>query len=317
VDAYFVAGSATALPAIVRQPLDGDAPEVLRRSSEIQVDPAWFSPAQNLEFPTEGGLTAFAFYYPPLNPDFEGPGDELPPLLVHSHGGPTAASSPTLNLQTQYWTSRGWGVVDVNYGGSTGYGTEYRRRLNGNWGIVDVDDCVNAARNLVEAASADSARVAIAGGSAGGYTTLCALTMRDYFRAGADHFGLSDLVPFVEETHKFESRYLDSLIGPWPEAADLYRERSPLTHVDNLNCPLVVFQGLEDKIVPPNQSELIVAAVRKKGLPVAYLAFEGEQHGFRQAKNIKRSLEGEMYFYSQVFDFALADEVEPVPIENS
>jgi len=168
----------------------------------------------------------------------------------------------------------------------------------------------------VEAGAADPDRVAIAGGSAGGYTTLCALTMRDYFRAGANHFGISDLVPFAQDTHKFESRYLDTLVGPWPEAADLYRERSPLTHVDNLNCPLIVFQGLEDKIVPPNQSELIVEAVRKKGLPVAYLAFEGEQHGFRQATNIKRSLEGESYFYSQVFDFALADEVEPVPIEN-
>ena len=315
-NAYFVAGSATSPPAIVRQPLDGDAPEVLRQSVEVTVDPAYFSVPETLEFPTEGGLTAFAFYYPPLNPDFEGPGGSLPPLLVHSHGGPTAAVSPTLSLQTQYWTSRGWGIVDVNYGGSTGYGTEYRRRLNGNWGVVDVDDCVNAARHLVEGGSADRARVAIAGGSAGGYTTLCALTMRDYFRAGANYFGLSDLIPFVKDTHKFESRYLDSLIGPWPEAADLYRERSPITHVDNLNCPLIVFQGLEDKIVPPNQSELIVEAVRRKGLPVAYLAFEGEQHGFRQAKNIKRSLEGESYFYSQVFDFALADEVEPVPIEN-
>jgi dipeptidyl aminopeptidase/acylaminoacyl peptidase len=315
-DAFFVAGSPTAPSAVVRQPLDGDAPEVLRTSVEVTVDPAYFSTPTTIEFPTEGERTAFAFYYPPSNPDFGGPGGELPPLLVHSHGGPTAAVSSTLNLQTQYWTSRGWAVVDVNYGGSTGYGTEYRRRLNGNWGIVDVDDCVNAARHLVDAGSTDHARVAIAGGSAGGYTTLCALTMRDYFRAGANYFGLSDLVPFAEDTHKFESRYLDSLIGPWPDAADLYRERSPLTHVDNLNCPLIVFQGLEDKIVPPNQSELIVEAVRKKGLPVAYLAFEGEQHGFRQAKNIKRSLEGEIYFYSQVFDIALADEVEPVPIEN-
>jgi dipeptidyl aminopeptidase/acylaminoacyl peptidase len=315
-DAYFIAGSATSPLVIVRQPLDGDAPEVLRTSVDATVDPTYFSVPQTVEFPTEGDLTAFAFYYPPLNPDFEGPGDELPPLLVHCHGGPTAAVSTTLNLQTQYWTSRGWGVIDVNYGGSTGFGTEYRRRLNGNWGVVDVDDCVNAGRHLVAASSADPARVAIAGGSAGGYTTLCALTMRDYFRAGANYFGLSDLIPFVKDTHKFESRYLDSLIGPWPEAADLYRERSPLTQVDNLNCPLIVFQGLEDKIVPPNQSRLIVDAVRKKGLPVAYLAFEGEQHGFRQAENIKRSLEGEIYFYSQVFDFALADEVEPVPIEN-
>ena len=315
-DAYFVAGSATAAPAIVRQPLDGAAPVVVRSSADITVDSTWFSLPETIEFATEAGRTAFAFYYAPLNPDFEGPPDELPPLLVHCHGGPTSASSSVLNLQAQYWTSRGWGLVDVNYGGSTGYGTEYRRRLNGNWGIVDVNDCVNAARHLVEQGLADPHRVAIAGGSAGGYTTLAALTTRDFFRAGADHFGLSDLIPFAKETHKFESRYLDSMIGPWPEAAVLYRERSPLTHVDELNCPLIVFQGLDDKIVPPNQSELIVDAVRRKGLPVAYIAFPGEQHGFRQAKNIKRSLEGELYFYSQVFDFALADEIEPVPIEN-
>ena len=315
-DAFFIAGSATALPAIVRQPLDGGAPEVLRSSVNLSIDAAWFSVPEMIEFPTEGGRTGFAFYYPPFNPEFEGPVAELPPLLVHIHGGPTAAATSILNLQTQFWTSRGWGLVDVNYGGSTGYGTEYRRRLNGNWGIVDVDDCVNAARHLVELGLADPRRVAIAGGSAGGYTTLAALTTRDFFRAGANHFGISDLVPFAQETHKFESRYLFSLIGPWPEAAELYRDRSPLTHVEDLNCPLIVFQGLEDKIVPPNQSELIVDAVRRKGLPVAYLAFPGEQHGFRQAKNIKRSLEGELYFYSQVFDFALADEIEPVPIEN-
>ena len=315
-DAFFIAGSATALPAIVRQPLDGGAPEVLRSSVKPSIDAAWFSVPEMIEFPTEGGRTGFAFYYPPLNPEFEGLAAELPPLLVHSHGGPTGAATSVLNLRTQFWTSRGWGLVDVNYGGSTGYGTEYRRRLNGNWGIVDVDDCVNAARHLVELGLADPRRVAIAGGSAGGYTTLAALTTRDFFRAGANHFGISDLVPFAHETHKFESRYLFSLIGPWPEAAALYRDRSPLTHVEDLNCPLIVFQGLEDKIVPPNQSELIVDAVRRNGLPVAYLAFPGEQHGFRQAKNIKRSLEGELYFYSQVFDFALADEIEPVPIEN-
>ena len=315
-DAFFIAGSATALPAIVRQPLDGGAPEVLRSSVNLPIDASWFSVPEMIEFPTEGGRSAFAFYYPPFNPEFEGPAAELPPLLVHSHGGPTGAASSVLNLQTQFWTSRGWGLVDVNYGGSTGYGTEYRRRLNGNWGIVDVDDCVNAARHLVELGLADPRRVAIAGGSAGGYTTLAALTTRDFFRAGANHFGISDLVPFAQETHKFESRYLFSLIGPWPEAAELYRDRSPLTHVEDLNCPLIVFQGLEDRIVPPNQSELIVDAVRRKGLPVAYLAFPGEQHGFRQAQNIKRSLEGELYFYSQVFDFALADQIEPVPIEN-
>jgi dipeptidyl aminopeptidase/acylaminoacyl peptidase len=315
-DAYFCAGSPTEPVSVVRQPLDGDPPEVLRSSLAVTVAPEWFSVPETIEFPTEEGRTAFAFHYPPLNPDFEPPPGEAPPLLVHCHGGPTGATSSVLSLQTQYWTSRGWAVVDVNYGGSTGYGTEYRRRLNGNWGVVDVDDCVNAARHLVSAGLADPGRVAIAGGSAGGYTTLCALSMRAYFRAGANHFGLSDLVPFVEETHKFESRYLDSMIGPWPEARELYVERSPLTHLDGFDRPLIVFQGLEDKIVPPDQSELIVNALRRKGIPVAYLAFEGEQHGFRKAENIKRSLEGEMYFYSQVFDFELADPVTPVPIEN-
>ncbi|HVD00198.1 MAG TPA: prolyl oligopeptidase family serine peptidase [Candidatus Dormibacteraeota bacterium] len=314
-DAYFCAGSPKLPMAVVRQPLDGSPPEVLRSSLQVAVGPDWLSEPESIEFPTEDGRTAFAFYYPPLNPDFE-PADEAPPLLVHCHGGPTAAATSLLNLQMQYWTSRGWAVVDVNYGGSTGYGTEYRRRLNGKWGVMDVDDCVNAARHLVAQGLADPRRVAIAGGSAGGYTTLCALTTRDYFRAGANYFGLSDLLPFVKDTHKFESRYLDSLIGPWPQARDLYVERSPLTHVEAFDCPLIVFQGLEDKIVPPNQSELIVDALRRKGLPVAYLAFEGEQHGFRKAENIKRSLEGEMYFYSQVFDFDLADPVTPVEIEN-
>ena len=314
--AYLIGGSPTEPMAVVRQPLDGGAPEVIRRSFEVTVDRSWLSVPQAIEFPTEGGRTAFAFYYPPTNPDFEGPAGEKPPLLVHSHGGPTAATSSALSLENQFWTSRGWGLLDVNYGGSTGYGTEYRRRLNGNWGIVDVDDCVNGARHLVRQAMVDPARVAIAGGSAGGYTTLAALTTRDFFRAGANHFGLSDLIPFAKDTHKFESRYLDSMIGPYPEREDLYVERSPLTHIDQLNCPLIVFQGLEDKIVPPSQSEFIVDAARRKGLPVAYLAFEGEQHGFRQAKNIKRSLEGEMYFYSQVFDFELAEPVEPVEIDN-
>jgi dipeptidyl aminopeptidase/acylaminoacyl peptidase len=315
-DAYCIAGSPTQPVGVIRQPLDGSTPSLLRSSLDVSVSPDWFSVPESIEFPTTDGRTAFAFYYAPTNPDFSAPAGEAPPLLVHSHGGPTGATSSVLSLQTQYWTSRGWAVVDVNYGGSTGYGTEYRRRLNGQWGVVDVDDCVNAARHLVERGAADPRRVAIAGGSAGGYTTLCALTMRDYFRAGANYFGLSDLVPFVEDTHKFESRYLDSLIGPWPEARDVYVERSPLTHVDSLACPLIVFQGLEDKIVPPNQSELIVDALRRKGLPVAYVPFEGEQHGFRKAENIKRSLEGEMYFYSQVFDFDLADPVTPVPIEN-
>ncbi|HZB47108.1 MAG TPA: prolyl oligopeptidase family serine peptidase, partial [Pyrinomonadaceae bacterium] len=241
---------------------------------------------------------------------------ERPPLVVRCHGGPTAATTTTLRLDMQFWTSRGVAVLDVNYGGSTGYGREYRQRLNGQWGVVDVDDCVNGARHLIERGEVDGDRCVITGGSAGGYTTLNALTFRDLFKAGASHFGISDLTVFVGDTHKFESRYLDRLVGPYPERADLYFERSSINFTDQLSCPVIFFQGLEDKVVPPNQAELMVEALRRKKLPVAYIPFEGEQHGFRKAENIKRALEGEMYFYSRVFDFPLADDVEPVEIEN-
>ena len=315
-DVCCVAAAPDRPSAVIRIPLGGGPVQVIRVAFEVEVDRRYFSLPEAIEFPTEGGKTAHAIYYPPTNPDFEAPGGDRPPLVVHSHGGPTSAFSTALDLKTQFYTSRGIAVVEVDYGGSTGYGTEYRRRLNGNWGVVDVDDCINAARHLVARGQADERHLAVSGGSAGGYTTLAALTMRNYFKAGANHFGLSDLIPFAKDTHKFESRYLDSLIGPYPEREDLYIERSPLTHVDNLHCPLIVFQGLEDRVVPPSQSEMIVEAARRKGLPVAYLPFEGEQHGFRIARNIKRSLEAELYFYSQVFDFGLADEVAPVDIEN-
>lgn len=311
-----LAASPTEPAQIISLAAAGGKAETIRRSFDVSVDRSYFSIPQAIEFPTEGGRTAFAFFYPPHNPDHQAPEGELPPLVVHSHGGPTSAFGTELNLSIQYWTSRGIAVVEVNYGGSTGYGSEYRRRLEGQWGVVDVDDCINAARDLIRRGQADARRVAISGGSAGGYTTLAALTMRDFFRAGADHFGLSDLVPFIHDTHKFESRYLESLIGPIEAGEELYRERSPLTHIDNLNCPLIVFQGLEDKVVPPNQSELIVAAARRKGLPVAYLQFKGEQHGFRQAKNIRMAMDGELDFYSQVFDFALAGDIQHVEIEN-
>jgi dipeptidyl aminopeptidase/acylaminoacyl peptidase len=237
-------------------------------------------------------------------------------LLVKSHGGPTSAAATALNLSIQYWTSRGIGVLDVNYGGSTGYGREYRERLKESWGVVDVDDCTNGALYLVDSGEADGNRLMITGGSAGGYTTLCALTFRDSFKAGGSHYGVSDAEALARETHKFESRYLDGLFGPYPERKDLYIERSPINFTEHLSCPVIFFQGLEDKIVPPNQAELMVDALRKKGIPVAYVAFEGEQHGFRQAKNIKRALDAEIYFYSRIFGFALADEVEPLEIEN-
>ncbi|MEE9278355.1 MAG: S9 family peptidase [Dehalococcoidia bacterium] len=311
-----VAGSPRREPAIVRlNPESGEMEEV-RRSGALAIDEAYFSAPESITFPTEEGLTAQAFYYPPRNPDCVAPAGERPPLIVRSHGGPTAATPNVLNPRIQYWTSRGFAVVDVNYGGSTGFGREYRQRLNGRWGVVDVDDCANAARYLVERGEADPRRLAISGGSAGGYTTLCALAFRDLFRAGASHYGVSDAAALARDTHKFESRYLDGLIGPYPERADLYRERSPIRFPEQLSCPVIFFQGLEDKIVPPDQAETMVEALRRRGIPVAYVAFEGEQHGFRQAKNIKRALEGELYFYSRVFGFELADAVEPIVIEN-
>jgi dipeptidyl aminopeptidase/acylaminoacyl peptidase len=314
--AVFLGGSPTVTSAVVRLDLTSGTLETLRRSSTAEVQSGYLSIPESIEFPTEDGRTAHAFYYAPANCDFKGPADESPPLLVRSHGGPTSAATRDFNLSIQYWTSRGFAFVDVNYGGSTGYGREYRNRLRGKWGIVDVNDCVNAAQHLVMKGLADSDRLAIDGGSAGGYTTLCALTFRNVFTAGASLYGLSDLAVFVGDTHKFESRYLDALIGSWPEREDLYRARSAISSVDQLTCPVAFFQGDEDKIVPPNQAELMVDALRKKGLPVAYVLFEGEQHGFRKAANIKRTLDGEFYFFSRIFGFEPADNFEPIEIEN-
>jgi dipeptidyl aminopeptidase/acylaminoacyl peptidase len=312
----FIAASPTQAAAIVRlDPRTGQT-AVLRRSSEVTVDPGYLSTPQPVEFPTEGGLTAHALYYPPANRDHCAPDGERPPLLVLSHGGPTGATSAAFRLSTQFWTSRGFAVADVNYGGSTGYGRAYRERLNGNWGVVDVDDCVNVARYLAAAGLADEKRLAIRGSSAGGYTTLAALTFREVFGAGASHYGVSDLEALATDTHKFESRYLDRLVGPYPERRDLYVARSPIHFTDRLATPMILLQGLEDKVVPPSQAEVMFAAVKAKGLPVAYLPFAGEQHGFRKAENIKRAMEAELYFYSRIFGFALADPVEPVIIEN-
>jgi dipeptidyl aminopeptidase/acylaminoacyl peptidase len=314
--AVFRAGSPDRPASIVRLNFSNMQFEVLRRAMNVRPDEGYISGPQAIEFPTEAGLTAHGLFYAPRNQDYHATAGERPPLLVLSHGGPTSAATSALSLSIQYFTSRGIAVLDVNYGGSTGYGRAYRERLKGNWGIVDVDDCANGARCLVARGEVDGERLMISGGSAGGYTTLCALTFRDNFKAGASHYGVSDVEALVKDTHKFESRYLDGLIGPYPERQDLYVARSPIHFTDRLSCPVIFFQGLEDKVVPPNQAEMMVAALRVKGLPVAYVAFEGEQHGFRQAKNIKRALDGELYFYSRVFGFELADEVEPIEIEN-
>lgn len=314
--ALFIGSSPTASSAVISLDLQTKDWTVLKQSSELNLDARYLSVPEALTFPTENGLTAHAWYYPPQNPDYQAPETDLPPLLVKSHGGPTAAAGNSLSLKIQYWTSRGFAYLDVNYGGSTGYGRAYRQRLDHQWGIVDVDDCVNGAKFLVQEGKADPNKLAISGGSAGGYTTLAALTFRQTFKAGASHYGVSDLEALATDTHKFEARYLDRLIGPYPEQQELYKTRSPINYTDQLACPVVFFQGLEDKVVPPNQAEMMVEALKQKGLPVAYVPFAEEQHGFRIAANIKRALEGELYFYSQIFGFSLADEVEPLEILN-
>ncbi|HEX6268821.1 MAG TPA: prolyl oligopeptidase family serine peptidase [Anaerolineales bacterium] len=314
--ATFFGGSSTQPFSIVRLDTHTGKIETIKQEFEVALDSEDLSAPQPISFPTTGGKKAHAFYYAPRNKHCEAPQDEKPPLLVISHGGPTGSAFTTLEFKIQYWTSRGFAIVDVNYGGSTGFGREYRQRLNGNWGIVDVDDCCNAALYLVKEGLADANRLAVRGGSAGGYTTLACLAFREVFKAGASHFGISDLEALEKDTHKFESHYADSLVGPYPERKDLYYERSPINFVHNINCPIVLFQGDEDKIVPPDQSRLMFEAVRAKEIPVAYVLFEGEQHGFRKAESIKRALEGELYFYSKIFKFDLVGEVEPVQIEN-
>jgi dipeptidyl aminopeptidase/acylaminoacyl peptidase len=312
----FVGELATRMGEIVRLDLASGQMEALRSMSSYTIDPAYIAVAEPIEFPTEGGLTAYALFYRPLNAEYAAPEGTLPPLRVLSHGGPTSMAPSVFNATIAYWTSRGFAVLNVNYGGSSGYGRAYRERLNGQFGIVDRDDCVNGARYLVAQGLVDGEKLAISGGSAGGYTTLCALTFRDTFKAGADHFGISDIEALARDTHKFESRYADHLIGPYPAAQELYRQRSPIHYTDRLSCPVIIFQGLEDPVVPPNQSQMMVDALRAKGLPVAYVTFAGEGHGFRKAENIKRALEGELYFYGRIFGFTPADDIAPVEIEN-
>lgn len=289
---------------------------IFRRSSGVVLDPELVSVPETIHFPTSGGRTAHALYNAPRNPRFVGPEGERPPLVVLSHGGPTSNASTALDLAKQLLTSRGIAVVDVDYGGSTGYGRAFRRELNGAWGVVDVDDCVAAAQFLVARGDVDPDRLAISGGSAGGYTTLSALAFRDVFAAGITLFGVGDLTTMARDTHKFESRYLDRLVGPYPEAAELYRQRSPIHFLDRISCPVLVMQGLDDRIVQPSQAEAIVDALAANGIPHAYLAFEGEGHGFRGAAAIRRSLEAELSFLGQVFGFDPADELEPVEVSG-
>ncbi|MBI2705063.1 MAG: S9 family peptidase [Actinobacteria bacterium] len=309
-----IAASFTSEPEIVL--FSAEETTVVRPARDLGIHPSRCSVPRHIEFPTTDDATAHALFYPPHNPDFVGPDGETPPLLVLSHGGPTGAARSQLNLAVQFWTSRGVAVVDVNYRGSTGYGRAYRDALKGKWGVYDVDDCIAAARHLADQGEVDPNRLAIKGGSAGGFTTLAALTFHDVFAAGSSLYGVADLGALARDTHKFESRYLDSLVGPWPEAERTYDERSPINHTDQLATPLIIFQGLEDEIVPPSQAEMMVEALRAKGVPFAYLPFEGEQHGFRQAANIRRVVESELYFFGQMLGFEPAGEIEPVPIER-
>ncbi len=314
----FVGGGPTIAPQIVLIDFTSRAVEVLRRTDDGEPDPGFLSVPRAIEFPTEGGLSAYAHFYPPANERFTGPEDERPPLVVMSHGGPTSEASAELDLHKQFFTSRGFAVVDVNYGGSTGYGRAYRRRLNGNWGVVDTMDCINAARFLAARGEVDGARLVIRGGSAGGYTTLCALTFHDVFAAGASYYGVSDLESFATgQTHKFERQYEHTLVGPYPEDVDVYRARSPIHFVDRISCPMILFQGDEDEVVPRSQSETMVEALRLNGLPYAYILFEGEQHGFRRSTTIERTLEAEVSFYAQILGFDLGDPIRPVRIEKT
>ena len=312
----YIGGSPTSASSVVLLDLASGSREVLRRSAEIEVDAAYISAAEPISFPTTGGRTAHALYYRPTNPDFEGPPAERPPLVVMSHGGPTSQAWGGLDLEKQLFTSRGFAVVDVDYGGSSGYGREYMRRLDGQWGIVDVEDCINAARHLAQRGDVDGRRMTITGGSAGGFTTLAALVFHQVFACGASHYGVGDLEALARDTHKFESRYLDRLVGPYPAAAEVYRQRSPIHSCHQLAVPLIVLQGADDMVVPKAQAEALVAVLRERQIPHAYLLFEGEGHGFRQAVNIRRALEAELSFYAQVFGFRLADPLEPVRVEN-
>lgn len=316
---FAIAGSSTEVESLVAIELaDGRVPrvDIIRRASTFNPDPDYTSVPESIEFPTAGIQTAHAFYYPPTNCDFVAPPGELPPLLVLIHGGPTAATAAQFRLSTQYWTSRGFGVCDVNYGGSTGYGREYRNRLRDNWGVVDVADAIHAALHLADQGKVDRHKLIIRGGSAGGYTTLACLTFSDVFSCGASSYGISDLALMAKDTHKFEARYLDRLVGLYPQDEARYRERSPIFHLEKFNRPVILLQGLEDKIVPPNQAESILDSLKTRGVPVAYVPFAGEQHGFRKAENIIRAHEAELHFYSRILGFTLADEIEPVEIYN-
>jgi len=312
----FIGSSPELPPQLISMDLNSRREEILQRATEFDLPDTAISTPELITFEARPGEPSYAWYYPPLNPSFEAPQSEKPPLIVLSHGGPTSYSPASFSLTVQYWTSRGFALVDVNYSGSTGFGRKYRERLNGNWGIRDVEDCVAAAEYLVQSGKVDGDRLIIKGGSAGGYSTLAALAFKDVFKAGASYYGVGDLELLVQDTHKFESRYLDRLVGKYPDDKSIYRNRSPLYHTDQLDCPVIFLQGLDDPVVPPNQAETMLAALRKKGIPVAYVPFEGEAHGFRQATTIVKAIESEFYFYAKVFGIEPFDTLGAIEIYN-
>jgi len=312
----YIATPTAAPPAITRIELLGGAAESIKAAGPASLEAEDVSVGEPFTFPTRDGGEGYGFWYPPTNAAFMAPDDEKPPLIVISHGGPTSMSSNGFSLAIQWWTSRGIAVADINYGGSTGYGRDYRQRLEGRWGLVDVQDCATAVEYLAGEGLVDRDRVAIRGGSAGGFTTLAALTGTKLFKAGASHYGVADLKLLASDTHKFESRYLDRLVGPLPQADAIYRERSPIHHLDGLSCPVIFFQGLDDKVVPPNQAADMVRAMAERGLAVAHYTFEGEGHGFRQGTTIRRVLELELGFYGRIFGFAPPGLTERVAIRN-
>jgi dipeptidyl aminopeptidase/acylaminoacyl peptidase len=311
-----LAHSAAETSAVVVVDIATGAHEVVSRPSPAALAEPCISRAEPISFPSANGRTAHALFYAPKNDAVSAPSGEKPPLIVQAHGGPTGAASGAFSLGVQYWTSRGFALVDVDYGGSSGYGRAYRTLLDGHWGIVDVEDVIAAARYLAEAGLVDPGRIAIHGGSAGGFTVLAALSQSSVFAAGGDFYGVADLEALARDTHKFESRYLDGLIGPWPASKAVYDARSPINHLGGFTAPLLILQGADDPIVPPNQAHMIRDALKARGTPVAYIEFAGEGHGFRRAETIIRAKEAELYFYGKVFGFTPADAIEPLEIEN-
>ena len=313
----FIAASENTFTQVIRLNTDNFESEVIASSCNTNIEDGYLSRGQSFSFETRHADKAYAIYYPPVNREHEAPEGDLPPLIVLCHGGPTGMADASLDLRKQYWTSRGFAIVDVNYSGSTGYGRNYRNRLNGEWGVRDVEDVCDAANYFADKGIVDKNRLIIKGSSAGGYTVLAALTFHNTFSCGASYYGISNLESLITDTHKFESRYTDRLIGSYPEHRQLYYDRSPINFVDRLSCPVIFFQGVEDRVVPPSQAEKMVAALKNKGIAVSYVSFDNEQHGFRHASTIKAALDSELYFYSVILGFNPADKLSKIAIENA